>query len=82
MLGPFRIPTLFVTLTFFEKWPFYQKHLARARNCYILPSNRPWDAVQYYFERLHLLRKEFLQKPAYLQFGRLLEMVAQHEFQQ
>ena len=82
MLREYGIPILFVTLTFSEKWPQYQHLLKNSRNGDTLPSNRPWDAVQYYYERLYWLRKEFLRKPGMSMFGCLLEVVERHKFQQ
>src|SRR5271168_3082855 len=82
MLNAYGIPTLFITITFSERWPAYKRILATTGSGNQLPSDRPWDAVQYYYERLYWLKKEFLRKPQYSKFGALKEMVERHEFQQ
>ena len=42
MLGTYGISTLFVTLTFSEQWPAYQKIIASTGSRNALPSDRPW----------------------------------------
>lgn len=54
------IPTLFITINFSERWPVYKRILSTTGLVNQLPSDRPWDAVQYYYERLYWLKKEFL----------------------
>lgn len=82
MLNAYGIPTLFITITFSERWPAYKRILATTRSQNQLPSDRLQDAVQYYYERLYWLKKEFLRKPLYSKFGALKEMVERHEFRQ
>lgn len=81
MLQTFGIPTLFITTTFSERWPKYQQILQQSGNQDTLPSNRPWDAVQYYYERWHWIKASYLRAPAVSEFGRLQELVERHEFQ-
>jgi hypothetical protein len=45
MLNAYGIPTLFITITFSERWPIYKRILATTGSGNQLPSNRPWDAV-------------------------------------
>ena len=80
MLKAFNLPTLFVTVTFSEKWSQYEEILRRAGGN-SLPSNHPWEAVEYYYERLYQLRKNFWSKPHLTGFGKLLESVVRCEFQ-
>jgi hypothetical protein len=82
MLHTYEIPTLFITLTFSERWPAYQAFLATTGPASSLPSDRPWEAVQYYYERLHWLKKALFRKPIHSGFGALREMVERQEFQQ
>lgn len=81
MLQTFGIPTIFVTTTFSERWPEYIKILSRTGNQDILPSNRPWDAVQYYYERWHWLKSSYFKGVSVSGFGQLKEIVERHEFQ-
>jgi hypothetical protein len=82
MMSTYQIPSLFVTVTFSERWPKYVEILAQTGNHDTLPSNRPWEAVQYYFERWHWLKAEFFRKPRISRFGKLRELVERQEFQQ
>jgi hypothetical protein len=50
MLKAFNLPQLFITLTFSEKWPQLIDILGGKNN---LCTNYPWEAVQYYYERMH-----------------------------
>jgi hypothetical protein len=81
MLNAYKTPNLFITTTFSERWAAYQKILATTGSGNQLPSDRPWDAIQYYYERIYWLKKEFFRKPQYSKFGVLKEMVERHEFQ-
>src|SRR5271168_5130572 len=58
MLNAYGIPTLFITITFSERWPAYKRILATTGSGNQLLSDRPWDAVQYYYKRLYWLKKE------------------------
>ena len=53
MLGAYGIPSLFITLTFSEQWPAYQKIIASTGSKNTLPSDRPWEAIQYYYKCLY-----------------------------
>ena len=66
----------------FDGIPVYQYLLKNSGNGDMLPSNRPWDAVQYYYEQLCQLSKEFLCKLGMSMFEHLLELEERHEFQQ
>jgi hypothetical protein len=81
MMSTFGTPTLFMTLTFSEAWPGYQSFLATTGSRNKLPSDRPWEAVQYYFERLHWLKKTLLNNQKSSGFGQLQESVQRQEFQ-
>src|SRR6516162_7600642 len=74
-------PTIFLTVTFSEAWPQYQRILADQGCRDTLPSNRPWDAVNYYYERWLNLKRHHLRKPRITGYGVLKEMVERHEFQ-
>src|SRR2546421_2606370 len=74
-------PTLFLTLTFSEAWQHYRLILANQGCQDTLPSNRPWDAVNYYYERWLNLKRHFLRKPQISGYGTLQEMIKRHEFQ-
>src|SRR2546430_12892168 len=74
-------PTLFLTLTFSEAWQHYRLILANQGCQDTLPSNRPWDAVNYYYERWLNLKRHFLRKPQISGYGTLQEMIERHEFQ-
>jgi hypothetical protein len=82
MLNAFAEPQLFVTLTFSEWWPDYMRILADTGNRDPTPSNRPWEAITYYYRRLQNLKDKFLRKEHLSGFGRLREWVERHEFQQ
>jgi len=81
MLGAYGISTLFVTLTFSEQWPAYQKIIASTGSRNTLPSDRPWEAVQYYYERLYWIKSQFLRNPKLSGFGMLKELIERQEFQ-
>ncbi len=82
MLSAYGIPTVFITLTFSEQWPAYQKILASTGSKNTLPSERPWEAIQYYYERLHWLKSQLFRKPQNSGFGALKELIERQEFQQ
>lgn len=82
MLYTYGIPTLFITITFSEQWPAYQRILSTTGPKDVLPSDRPWEAIQYYYERLYWLKRKFFRDPQYSRFGALREMVERQEFQQ
>src|SRR5437868_14794835 len=75
MLQAFSVPTLFITLTFFEQWSGYRHILNRTGNRDTLPSNRPWDAVQYFYQHIYWLKREFLRKEAISVFGKLCKII-------
>jgi hypothetical protein len=81
MLDTYNIPTLFVTITFNERWEPYTRILAHGRQDAGIPSDRPWEAVQYYYERLYWLKKRFLRNPELSRYGALKEIVQRQEFQ-
>ena len=82
MLGAYNIPSLFITLTFSEQWPAYKKIIASTGSKNTLPSDRPWEAIQYYYERLYWLKNQFFRKPKHSGFGALKELIVRQEFQQ
>jgi hypothetical protein len=82
MLNAFAEPQLFITLTFSEWWPDYICILADTGNRDPTPSNRPWEAITYYYRRLQNLKDKFLRKEHLSGFGWLREWVERHEFQQ
>ena len=81
MLGAYGISTLFVALTFSEQWPAYQKIIASTGSRNTLPSDRPWEAVQYYYEHLYWIKSRFLRNPKLSGFGILKELIERQEFQ-
>ena len=81
MLQTYGLPQLFITTTFSERWFDYQKILLEIGRGSTLPSNYPWEAVQYYRERWYWLKKEFLRRPTISRYGLLREMAERHEFQ-
>jgi DNA replication protein DnaC len=82
MLKAFTLPALFITLTFSERWEQFQNILQNAAGIgNPLPTDFPWEAVEYYYERIFQLRKEFLTKGEINGFGKLYESVLRYEFQ-
>ena len=81
MLMTYNIPQLFITTTFSERWPEYQSILLKMSCDSTLPSNCPWEAIQYYQEQWYWLKKEYLRQPTVSRFGTLREIVERHEFQ-
>ena len=75
-------PAIFLTLTFSESWPGYRELLAGTGDGDTLPTNRPWEAVHYYQERLRHLKIDLLRSHRRSGFGGLLELVERQEFQQ
>jgi hypothetical protein len=82
MIRGFGYPHLFVTLTFSEGWKSYLQLLRTTGNQDPLPSNRPWEAVQYYYRRYQNLKDKLLRNKRLNGFGALQEFVERHEFQQ
>jgi hypothetical protein len=78
MIAGRRLPQLFVTLTFNESWPEFE-HILR-RTTTRLPSNHPWEGVQYFYERIHWLKEKFWRTPL-AKIGKLRELVERYEFQ-
>jgi Helitron helicase-like domain at N-terminus len=86
-------PKLFVTLTFSERWEQFQRIIQRAQDVLSalsgvsssdgppLPSDFPWEAIQYYYERIYHFRRFFLCNRNASGFGKLQESVTRHEFQ-
>ena len=81
ILGACGTSTIFVTLTFNEQWPAYQKIISSTGSKNTLASDRPWEAVQYYYEHLYWLRSQFFRKPRNSDFGSLNELIERQEFQ-
>ena len=81
MLKAFGLPSLFITVTFSERWEQFQQILHRIAGPSFLPTDHPWEAVEYYYERMYHLRNSFFNEPRYNGFGKLLESVIRHEFQ-
>ena len=81
MMETFGLPSLFLTVTFSERWPEYRQILRDFGSRDSLPSNRPWEAIQYYHQRWSNLKNELLRKPGVIGFGNLEELVERHEFQ-
>jgi hypothetical protein len=75
MLSSYGLPQLFVTLTFNESWLEFQDILNGR-----IPSNHPWEGVQYYYERIQNLKAKFWKTPASKQ-GKLRELIERYEFQ-
>ena len=75
MLGACGTPTLFVTLTFNEQWSAYRKIISSTGSKNTLPSDKPWEAVQYYYERLYWLQSQFFRKSQNSDFGSLNELI-------
>jgi len=75
MLSSYGLPQLFVTLTFNESWLEFQDILNGR-----IPSNHPWEGVQYYYERIWNLQAKFWKTPASKQ-GKLRELIERYEFQ-
>lgn len=44
------------------------------------PSDRPWEAIMYYYRGIQTLKDKFLRKEHLSGFGRLREGVERHEF--
>jgi len=85
-------PKIFITLTFSERWEEFQKIIQRAKDVLsgltgmsfsdgpLLPSDFPWEAVQYYYERIYHFRWFFLCNPKVSGFSKLQESIMRHEF--
>jgi DNA replication protein DnaC len=82
MLKAFTLPGLFITTTFSEQWKEYQAILEKvAGNNHGNPTDFPWAAVQYYYERMHHFKQYLLRNPKVNGFGKLHELVERYEFQ-
>ena len=93
MLKSFSLPQLFVTITFSESWPEFQAIIHRAeqrrtlgwaeehRQQNPLPTDFPWETVEYYYERLYHLRRYLLTVSFASGYGKLRESVLRNEFQ-
>jgi hypothetical protein len=56
-----QLPQLFITLTFNESWPEF-KHILQ-RTTTRLPSNHPWEGVQYFYKPIYWLKEKFWRTP-------------------
>ena len=82
MLRAFGLPILFVTTTFSERWKEYQKILQRTSGGENPnPTDFPWAAVQYYYERMHHFKQYLFRNRKLNGFGKLHELVERYEFQ-
>jgi len=93
LLKSFLLPQLFVTLTFSEHWPQFQGILHQAQenrqrdwgaarqSPNLLPTDFPWEAVEYYYEQIYHLRQYLLTASSASGYGKLRESVMRHEFQ-
>lgn len=79
MLQALGLSTLFVTLTFNESWPEYIDILRRCGDGNN-PSNNPWHAIHYFYERFQNLLDHFF-RTKQTGFGKLKEFVFRFEFQ-
>ena len=59
MLSSYGLPQLFITLTFNESWLEFQDILNGR-----IPSNHPWEGVQYNYKRIRNLKAKFWKTPA------------------
>src|SRR5216117_2441803 len=86
------LPQIFVTVTFSERWHEFQAIIQSAQDFLNSlsggahreapnPTNFPWEAVEYYYERIYHLRRYLLGNPRVSGFGKLMEMVIRYEFQ-
>jgi Helitron helicase-like domain at N-terminus len=87
------LPQMFVTVTFSERWYEFQAIIQSAQDflnslsggAHIRgvpnPTNFPWEAVEYYYERIYHLRRYLLANPRVSGYGKLMEMVIRYEFQ-
>ena len=82
MIRGFGYPHLFITLTFSEGWKSYLQLLRTTGNLDPLPSNRPWEAVQFYYRRYQNLKDKLLRNRKLSGFGAMREFAERHEFQQ
>jgi Helitron helicase-like domain at N-terminus len=92
MIKVIRLSQLFLTLIFSERWPQFLKRIQGSHEflCSFMsdplsqrpiPTNFPWEAVEYYYERIYHLRRYFLSIPSASSYGRLRESVMRFEFQ-
>jgi hypothetical protein len=72
------LPQLFITLTFNERWEEFYNILQHTSTR--VPSNHPWEGVQYFYERIRNL-KHYFWKHKTSRFGKLLELIERFEFQ-
>ena len=75
------LPQLFLTLTFSERWVEYQEILKNTGGGNTTPSNRPWEAFQYYHYRWQSLKEILLRKPKVSEYVELKELIERLEFQ-
>ncbi|KAK9444150.1 DNA helicase PIF1, ATP-dependent [Metarhizium brunneum] len=81
MIAGHGLPQLFITLTFNEGWEEF-KGILRSISPTAMPSNHPWEGVQYYYERIHNLKSKFWKgKSNHAKFGALKELIERFEFQ-
>ena len=83
MLKAFTLPSLFVTITFSERWKEFINILRRAAagTANPNPTDFPWAAVQCYYERMHHLKQYLFRNANVSGFGKLYELVERYEFQ-
>ena len=85
-------PQLFMTVTLSERWPEFRTIIQSAQDFLNTlsgeahgqaanPTNFPWEAVEYYYERIYHLRRHLLANPRVSGFGKLKETVIRYEFQ-
>jgi hypothetical protein len=81
MIGSYGLPQLFITLTFNEGWEEF-KDILSSISPTAMPSNYPWEGVQYYYERIHNLKTKFWKGEfGHAKFGALKELIERFEFQ-
>ena len=81
ILKSYSLLTLFVTVTFSETWEQFQEILRRKAGDHALPTNHPWEGVEYYYECIYQLWKHLWGNSTMSGFGKLLEWVRRYEFQ-
>jgi hypothetical protein len=81
MIRSYGLPQLFITLTFNEGWEEF-KDILSSISPTAMPSNYPWEGVQYYYERIHYLKTKFWKGEfGHAKFRALKELIERFEFQ-
>ena len=75
------LSTLFLTLTFFEKWVKYRKIFKTIEEKNTISNNRSWKTIQYYHHRWLFLKQHFFRNSKVFEFEHLKNLIKKQKFQ-